>query len=295
MSNLEKSAKTDTKGMIITLVLYAVGAVSVPYVKVAGWLGGGKELEWYLAFAFKTLCSALPIYLMFQFGFKNAAMKFCGGAKGILLCVPAFLVALDNFPFLPLLSGDLAFNRHIGGLLPYILYCVSIGIMEETIFRGTIFPLFLYKFSRDKKGVFFAIAASSAIFGAMHLLNFFGGFSPAVFLQVGYSFLIGCMCALTFLFSGNIIVPAIVHAIFDVGGFLTDSGFCSGTLWTKGNVILTAVLSVVLAAVLTAEFFKTDFGGFYESLRLNEKPIEKSSDGQEKPIEKSDGKPGKTD
>ena len=269
MTGLEKSAKTDTVGMILTLILYAVGAVSAPYVKVAGWLGGGVELERYLAFAFKTICSVLPVYLMFQFGFGKAVTGFCGGIKGLLLCIPAFLVALDNFPFLPLLNGDLAFNGAIGGLFPYVLYCLSIGIMEETIFRGTIFPLFLFRFQHNKKGTFWAIAASSAIFGAMHLLNLFGGFSPMVFLQVGYSFLIGCMCATALLFSGNIVVPIIIHALFDVGGFLTDSGFCTGTLWTTGNVILTAVLSVIFAVAIVLAFFKTDFGGFYETMNLS--------------------------
>lgn len=272
MTALEKSAKTDVVGMILTLILYAVGAVSTPYVKVAEWLGGGVELERYLAFAFKIACSVLPVYLMFQFGFGKAVTGFRGGIKGILLCVPAFLVALDNFPFLPLACGDLAFNGAIGGLFPYVLYCLSIGVMEETIFRGTIFPLFLYKFQHNKKGTFRAVAASSAIFGAMHLLNLFGGFSLAVFLQVGYSFLIGCMCATALLFSGNIVVPIIIHALFDIGGFLTDSGFCTGTLWTTGNIILTAVLSAIFAAAIIFAFFGTDFGWFYDTLNLNEKP-----------------------
>lgn len=71
MTNLERSAKKDTSGMIITVVIYAVGAASVPYVRVAAWLGGGQQLEWYLAFAFKIICSVLPVYLIFQFGMKR--------------------------------------------------------------------------------------------------------------------------------------------------------------------------------------------------------------------------------
>ena len=46
MTNLERSAKKDTAGMILTVVIYAVGAASVPYVRVAAWLGGGQQLEW---------------------------------------------------------------------------------------------------------------------------------------------------------------------------------------------------------------------------------------------------------
>lgn len=270
ITNLEKSAKKDTAGMIFTVILYAVGAVSVPYIKVAEWLGGGQALEWYLAFAFKIICSALPVYLIFQFGMKDMITGFSGGKRGLLLCVPAFLVALDNFPFLPLITGSLKFVGSAGNIFPYVLYCLSIGVMEETIFRGNLLPLFMFKFSKDKKGTFWAVVVSSAIFGAMHLLNLLGGFSPMVFLQVGYSFLIGCMCAAATLFSGNIIVPIIIHALFDIGGFLTDYGFLEGTLWTTGNVVLTAVVSVIMATVIVVSFLKSDFSPAYERLNLND-------------------------
>ena len=44
MTNLEKSAKKDTVSMIVTLLLYGVGAASVPYAWLAGLLGGAKEV-----------------------------------------------------------------------------------------------------------------------------------------------------------------------------------------------------------------------------------------------------------
>lgn len=270
ITSLEKSAKKDTPGMIFTVILYAVGAVSVPYVKIAAWFGGGQVLEWYLAFAFKMLCSLLPVYLIFQFGMKDMIIGFPGGKRGVLLCIPAFLVAIDNFPFLPLITGSLGFVGSAGRIFPYVLYCFSIGVMEETIFRGNVFPLFMFVFPHNKKGTFLAVIVSSAVFGAMHLLNLFGGFSPMVFLQVGYSFLIGCMCAVSLLFSGNITVPIVIHALFDIGGFLTDSAIFEGTLWTTGNVILTAVVSVILAIVIVVLFLKTDFSFIYEKFNLND-------------------------
>ena len=247
MTNLGRSAKKDTIGMIATVVLYGIGAVSVPYVKVAAWIGGGKILEWYLAFAFKTLCSILPVYLVFQFGNGKMFRNFSGGIKGAAICIAPFI------------TGDMAFNEHIGGLFPYILYCLSIGILEETIFRATLLPLFVRKFGQDKKGLTLSVAVSSAVFGAMHLLNLLGGFSPSVFLQVGYSFLIGCVCSITLLASGSVYVPILIHALFDVGGFLLESGFVVGELWTTGNVIYTLVSSIILAIIIVITFFKSDF------------------------------------
>lgn len=259
MTNLGRSAKKDTIGMIATVVLYGIGAVSVPYVKVAAWMGGGKILEWYLAFAFKTLCSILPVYLVFQFGNGKMFRNFSGGIKGAAICIAPFLVAVNNLPFMPFITGDMAFNEHIGGLFPYILYCLSIGILEETIFRATLLPLFVRKFGQDKKGLTLSVVVSSAVFGAMHLLNLLGGFSPSVFLQVGYSFLIGCVCSITLLASGSVYVPILIHALFDVGGFLLESGFVVGELWTTGNVIYTLVSSIILAIIIVITFFKSDF------------------------------------
>ena len=99
------------------------------------------------------------------------------------------------------------------------------------------------------------------------------GFGVGVFLQVGYSFLIGCVCALTTLFTGNIFSAIAVHSLFDVGGFLFEE-FGAGTLWTTSNIVVTAIVSVVCAAALIVGFFKVDSDWVYEKLRLNEKPRE---------------------
>lgn len=273
MTNLGRNAKKDAVGMIATVVLYGIGAASVPYVKIAAWLGGGKVVEWYLAFAFKTVCSILPVYLVFQFGNGKMFYNFSGGIKGAAICVAPFLVAVNNLPFVPFITGDMTFNEHIDGLFPYLLYCLSIGILEETIFRATLLPLFVRKFGQDKKGLTLSVAVSSAVFGAMHLLNLFGGFSPSVFLQVGYSFLIGCVCSIALLASGNIYVPILIHALFDVGGFLLENGFTVGVLWTTGNIIYTLVSSIVLAVIIVITFFKNDYSAVLNEWEIL-KPLE---------------------
>lgn len=285
---LEKSAKTDPKGMIFTVVLYAIGAVSVPYAKLAAWLGGGESLEMWLGFLTKTLLSAVPFYLIFQFSMKGMFGVVPKWKTGVLLSLPAFVVAADNFPIVPQIMGDSTINVTFSRFVPYFLYCFSIGLLEESIFRGNVFPLFLYAFPRSKKGMFYAVTASSAVFGAMHLLNLFGGFSPAVFLQVGYSFLIGCTCALVMLFTGNLFFAVAVHSLFDLGGFLYDC-FGTGVLWTRENVIVTAVVSVIMAGLMVFFFFKRDLSAVYDKWNIREKyssgdaeKAEKETNGQKK-------------
>ena len=138
----------------------------------------------------------------------------------------------------------------------------------------TILDAEILKCEKSKKGVFGSIIISSAIFGAMHLLNLLGGFNPYVFLQVGYSFLIGAVCGFALIVCGNIFVPILLHAIFDFGGFFLSEGIATGRLWTLPNIIWTAVFSIAMATAIIAIFFKNDFSGIYQRLNLDRLPEE---------------------
>ena len=269
MTNLEKSAKKDTVSMIITLLLYGVGAASVPYAWLAGLFSAGKEAEWITAFVLKAVCSVLPVYLIFQFGFGDLLRLNGKKLKASILTLPAILVMVNNLPILPVMSSNMSINGTFSKFICYGLFCLSIGIIEETVYRGCILPLCAFKCSRDKKGLFWAVVISSALFGAMHLFNLFAGFSPVVFLQVGYSFLIGAVCAFALIVSGNIYLPILLHATFDFGGFLLSEGLATGELWTAQNVIWTAVSSVVLAVVIIIIFIKKDFSHVFDDWNLN--------------------------
>lgn len=269
MTNLEKSAKKDTVSMIITVLLYGAGAASVPYVWLSNLFGGLKEVEWLVAFVVKTACAILPVYLIFQFGFSDLLKVNSKKLKASLLTLPAFLVMVNNFPFVPIKLGNMSINATFLKFLTYSLFCLSIGVLEETVFRGCLLPLCMLKCSKDKKGLFWAIVLSSALFGAMHLLNLLGGFSPAVFLQVGYSFLIGLVCGFSLVVSGNIFLPILFHAIFDFGGFLIGEGLAVGVLWGIENVLWTAISSVALAIPMIIIFIKKDFSHLYDDWNLN--------------------------
>ncbi len=269
MTNLEKSAKKETVSMIITVLLYGIGAASVPYVWLSDLLGGAKELEWFFGFVVKTACSILPVYLIIQFGFSNLLKVKTKAFKTCLLTLPALLVMVNNFPFIPLMLGDMSINGTFLQFLTYSLLCLSIGILEETVFRGCVLPLCAFKCSNDKKGLFWAVVISSAVFGAVHLFNLLGGFSPAVFLQVGYSFLIGLVCGFALIVSGNIYLPILFHAVFDFGGFLVGEGLATGVLWSVENIIWTAAASVVLGVIIVMIFIKKDFSGIRTDWNLN--------------------------
>ena len=91
-----------------------------------------------------------------------------------------------------------------------------------------------------------AIFWSSVIFGIVHLSNIFVASPGAVLLQMGYSALIGGLCCMVLLETGNIWLCVIIHALYNfAGGVVGRLG--SGTIWTSEEVALTAILGVLVA------------------------------------------------
>ena len=69
-----------------------------------------------------------------------------------------------------------------GYLATAVLLVLLVGVGEELVFRGILMRLLL------RRGVGFAVATSSVLFGAMHLVNLLFGMPwQAVALQVAFA------------------------------------------------------------------------------------------------------------
>ena len=159
-------------------------------------------------------------------------------ARALLFTLPALAVAVNNLPIYPIASGMAKVTAPLWQVLLLALECLMVGLFEEVCFRGVIFLGFLEKRRATKKGQFLAIIYSSAVFGVVHLLNIFLGSSPvAVLMQIGYSFLIGAMCAVVLMKTANIWLCTIVHATFNFCGAIVPR--CGeGTIWEPLTITL---------------------------------------------------------
>ncbi len=172
--------------------------------------------------------------------------------------LPCLLVAVNNFPIIPFLSGKAYIAGNGADVFLYFLVCLGTGMFEELVFRGYIFLLILEKRKSSVKELFAAAVMSSAIFGLTHIFNIFAGANPfSTILQVGYSFLVGGMCSVILLKTGSVWYPAFIHAIYNfAGGVIPNLG--GGTLWDAPTVIITAVLSVLAAVYLIVSLMRAD-------------------------------------
>lgn len=166
----------------------------------------------------------------------------------LLWAIPCLAVAAVNFPYSALISGTAAILR-VDLLWIFLLKCLGIALLEEAFFRALLVPILRGK----RGGDLMAVLVSAALFAAMHLLNLISGNVGAVMLQVGYTFLLGCMFAVMLLYTGNVWLCVIVHFFFDVGGTIVpDLGY--GNFQDMIFWILTAVMGILCAVHIVLTF-----------------------------------------
>ena len=173
--------------------------------------------------------------------------------KRIAVIGAAFVVAVNNLPASGLLTGKAHVTAGWPVILLFAVECAVVGVFEELAFRGFLLPYCLEKTKGKTRPVFRAALISSAVFGAVHLVNLFSGASPGeVLMQIGYSFLIGGLCAAVLVACGSVWVCAAVHAVYNFCGTLL-SRFGEGIRWDVPTVVLTVILGLA-AALLVLRF-----------------------------------------
>lgn len=195
-------------------------------------------------------------YLGFDF-FDPLARPFF---RSLLFILPCLAVAINNFPIISAIRGD-AYLVSPKWYIPVLaVECLMIGIFEEFAFRGVVFMSILEKRHRTNLDIFISIVLTSAVFGAVHLLNVFQGAGiGSVILQIGYSFLIGGMCSVVLIKTKNIWFCVIIHAVYDFGGYFMQT-LGAGTWWDTPTVIITVILSVLVAIYVIIALIRLEPG-----------------------------------
>lgn len=239
--------KTPIESALI-LYLLAAGLVLFPYQWLGNFFTQDEQLAGFLGLGIlRIVFFGVMLLLSFHMGIRGTLSPRKGGWKALFIALPALAVAVNNLPIVALARGTASVTGSAGHIAAFALQCIGVGLFEEMAFRGVIFPFVLGKTGTGKKGRFVAVLASSAAFGLLHLVNLLGGFSGGVFLQVGYSFLIGCMLAVVMFCGGGVFTCAFIHAVYNFCGNIVyelGSGGTFGNIWSPEEIVLTAVVAV---------------------------------------------------
>lgn len=182
-------------------------------------------------------------------------------------CLFIFLIALNNFPFLDLLTGRTSVTVTPIPLLVFIANALATAAFEELLFRGLLFPLVCARIiKREGKresprpfgGLLPPILLASALFSLLHLVNLTVSPVGDTLLQVAYTFGIGILSTLLYLFSRSLLLPFAFHALYNFGGLFLSAfgGVNDPALGTVISTAALALLTAVLAAFALSRFSK---------------------------------------
>lgn len=91
------------------------------------------------------------------------------------------------------------------------------GIAEEWLYRFAVLALLLKAFDQHRHQLDWAVGLSSAIFGLWHLTNTLAGQSwSATVEQMIFAASLGGFLAVSYLYSGSLLVPMLIHAGVDI-------------------------------------------------------------------------------
>ena len=127
-----------------------------------------------------------------------------------------------------------------------------VGIFEEFLCRGWLQNEFIERFGNSRKGVFYSILISGIIFGAIHILNYFGGQELGITLvQMTSAMIIGFYFGIVYFRTKNIWVTVILHGFWDLAlslGNMNVTTSCANNIEFSGLSI--AVIGLIIAFLL---------------------------------------------
>ncbi len=256
ISLLEDAKKNPLSNAVIIFLLFLIMA-SFPTSTFIAWMFNGYENVYLSVYSIRILFIGIFLFLFYKYGLFGY-FKINSNKSGWLVFIAVMLIALNNFPFISVLSNSAEVVK--GGFrFQYVLAMLTVAFAEELVFRGFIL-VFMAKYVSEKtikRRTFLVILINSAVFAITHLINIFSGVSiGGTLLQVGYAFLIGVTLSLLAIKSKSVILPFIAHFVYNVGGNLVGYGLLYGRQWSVGQIIITVIVAVAVAVYIVWELFK---------------------------------------
>ncbi|HMB24880.1 MAG TPA: CPBP family intramembrane glutamic endopeptidase [Anaerolineales bacterium] len=135
----------------------------------------------------------------------------------------------------------------------HLLTALSTGWIEEILFRGVVLTTLLQKWGRSRKGIYWVVLFSSALFGAIHLLNFIQGRKPLLdtAVQITFAIFFGVMFSACFLRNRTILPVILLHAAIDWAGTLNEVAVGGGLRTvTQPMSLENALISILITLPL---------------------------------------------
>lgn len=170
--------------------------------------------------------------------------RFSASIRSLIFVASPVLIVF----FIDILSIGLVSNlssKLWGELIMTLISTTLIGISEEYLFRGLIFPQVLKASGTwTHKDLYAAISVSSLLFACIHVLNLSNQDLTATVIQMINAFSIGCLFCALYIRSGSLLLPIIFHSLWDFNVIELD-----GIFLAPSSIFGTIIFNVVVLAI----------------------------------------------
>jgi hypothetical protein len=198
--------------------------------------------------------SILVVILLAKLGLLEAA-GFTNPSrwKQVWLIWPILLYSVLNGGTSPF-DGTLTIDTGKPQLIVlFILLYLSVGFIEEIVFRGAVLSILLNKWGGSRKQIYWVVVLSNLAFGALHIINLIMGRRTllSTSAQILYGAFFGVFFAACFLRNKSIWPVIFGHALFDLCGNFSDIAVGSQTFdqvmdLTPQAALITALITLPL-------------------------------------------------
>jgi membrane protease YdiL (CAAX protease family) len=185
----------------------------------------------------------LLVFIIYYWHYKNKNTfdyRILKSKKWFIISVLLIVIC-----FLFIVEGKIQLTQKY---LLHLIKCISVGGLEEFLFRYLIFVYFLEKFKRYLSSIFFV----SLIFALFHISNlFFGSGLYSFIFQIETAFIIGLILQYIFLKTNNLIIVITIHALLNfLGTYRTLESTQINEYIVFKDFITSQILILVIYAIL---------------------------------------------
>ena len=239
---MKRNHTLSEKHPLLSMLLSVAAATLV--CSLAATISSSEFVQYLLISATGILC-LLAQKWWFAPAFKGVFRTEIPLRKIGLLCVP-FLIQLLLSWLLNVMDHGLFFRATALS----VVMALSAGFGEEVMFRGLSIPIGM-RYLKGKNKILTVALFTSVVFGLSHLGNAMGG--NAIGIVQGIATIgSGLFYAAVFLRTGSIMVPIIMHALYDWMYFATNPALQNGNMAAMGvttAVIISCVIDLSMGVV----------------------------------------------
>ncbi len=212
--------------------------------ELSKWVSGGNTAIYHILAALVAFVLLLIIELWFKPDYKGSIKSNAPiGQIGSLLIL--FIIYWGINFILSFITGTLIFKPTLESLG----MALNAGVSEEIMFRAVTIPIGLH-FIKSEKRVTWTWIITSIIFGVVHLVNIQGGGAISVIIvQAIATTFMGIYFASLFMCTGNILIPIIIHSVWDYYCFVTDGTLENGIMMQSSvdvPLIIACTINIII-------------------------------------------------